>query len=262
MYRKRLHNKYTVKDYWLLWSTERMDTERLHEEVSTMMKKFSNKQFSFSFNFCFLRKDTKLNKDHDISSKWKKALVIEAKREEKDQIYFILGRIFSTSNNIKVLGTDLRMIPMLNINLPSHIKKNFTPGCESSTLIVKPCLYHNEIDYFDTKLDTVMREIVMNLETLKSFNDKGEAMKKFQNVDYSTWHSCYVVTFPRHLEKEAEDYLSQLPAYLHFVYGDKVLHMLSADGAAQTNFVHYVPSVRNSPKAETSCTTRESNPGH
>ena len=31
--------------------------------------------------------------------------------------------VFSTSNNIKVLGTEMRMIPVLNSDLPSHTKK-------------------------------------------------------------------------------------------------------------------------------------------
>jgi len=66
-------------------------------------------------------------------------------------------------------------------------------------------------------------------------------MKIFQNVDYSPWYSCYGVTFPHHLEKEAEDYLSQLPAYLHYVYEDEVLLMLSADGSAQAHSSKWDP---------------------
>jgi len=60
-------------------------------------------------------------------------------------------------------------------------------------------------------------------------------MKIFQNVDFSSWHNCYVVTFPKHLEKEADDYIAQLPTYLHYLYGDEVLLMLSAEGAAQAH---------------------------
>ena len=49
-----------------------------------------------------------------------------------------------------------------------------------------------------------MRNIKMNLETLKTFNSKGDIMKIFQNVDYSLWHACYILTSPKHLEKEAD----------------------------------------------------------
>ena len=240
MYKKRLQHKYTSKDYWLLWSTERMDTEALHNEVTTIIKRHTNQMFNFSFNFTFIRKDNKFTNEIKDSSKWNKALVIEVKKEEKDSIYPILGKIFSTSNNLKILGTDMRMIPMTNSDLPSHTKMKISHLIAKqeqflSTLIVKPCLFLNEIDYYNIKLETSMRDIVMDLETLKTFNTKGQPMKIFQNVDFSSWHNCYVVTFPKHLEKEADDYISQLPAYLHYLYGDEVLLMLSAEGAAQAH---------------------------
>ena len=31
IYKKRLQHKHTSKEYWLLWSTERMDSEALNE---------------------------------------------------------------------------------------------------------------------------------------------------------------------------------------------------------------------------------------
>ena len=247
MYRKRLQHKYSSKDYWLLWSTERMDTEVLHNEVSGLMKKYSKKEFAFSFNFSFLRKEQQYDKKKDNeSNKWNKALVIEVKREDKDQIHYILGKIFSTSNNEKILGTNLRMIPMLNNDLPSHTKMKISHLIAKqeqflSTLIIKPCLFVSEIDYYNVKLETTMREIIMNLETLRTFNSKGESMKIFQNIDYSSWHASYVVTYPKHLSKEAEDYIAQLPAYLHYIYGDEVLHMLSADGMARAHSSKWDP---------------------
>ena len=71
----------------------------------------------------------------------------------------------------------------------------------------------------------------MNLETLKTLDKSGNPMKIFLNVDYSQWYSSYVLTFPQHLESEADDYILQLPAYLHCVYGDEILMMLTAEGA-------------------------------
>ena len=246
IYKKRLQHKYTSKDYWLLWSTERMDTSVLHDEITTLIQRYSKQTFNFSFNFSFVRKDTKMSEK--TPSKWNRAIVIEVKREEKDILYPILGRIFSTSNNTKVLGTDLRMIPMMNGDLPSHTKMKISHLIAKqeqflSTLMIKPCVYLNEIDYFNVKLQTTMREIIMSLETLKTFNEKGEAMKIFQNVDYSTWHSCYVLTFPKHLEKEADDYIAQLPAYLHYVYGDEALIMMSAEGAVQAHSSKWDPEM-------------------
>ena len=97
------------------------------------------------------------------------------------------------------------MIPLMNSDLPSHTKKKIAQMTHKqeqflSTLIVKPCVYLSEIDYYNTELKTT-------------------------NVDYSSWHSSYVVTFPSHLEKEAEDYITQLPAYLKYFYGEEVLYI-------------------------------------
>ena len=135
---------------------------------------------------------------------------------------------------------------MTNSDLPSHTKMKISHLIAKqeqflSTLIVKPCLFLNEIDYYNIKLQTSMRDIILDLETLKTFNTNGNPMKIFQNVDYSSWHNCYVLTFPKHLEKEAGDYISQLPAYLHYMYGDEVLLMLSAEGAAQTHRSKWYP---------------------
>jgi len=113
-----------------------------------------------------------------------------ANGEEKEEIYSIFGRIFSTSNSIKILGTEVRMIPMMNNDLPSHTKRKISRMIHKqeqflSTLITKTCVCLIDIDYFNTKLNTTMREIIMNLETLRAFDDKGKPVKIFQNIDYS-----------------------------------------------------------------------------
>ena len=94
----------------------------------------------------------------------------------------------------------------------------------------KPCVYLQEIDYYNTILNTTLREIIMNLQTLHMSDKKGNTIPVFTNVGYSKWHNCCILTFPSHLEKEAYDYISQLPAFLHYLYGDMVLLMLTAEG--------------------------------
>ena len=79
IYKKRLQHKYTSKDYWLLWTTERMDTTVLHDEITTLIKRYSKQEFNFCFNFSFVRKDSKVNEK--TPSKWNRAIVIEVKRE-------------------------------------------------------------------------------------------------------------------------------------------------------------------------------------
>ena len=239
IYKKRLQEKYTAKEYWLLWSTERMDPEVLKEQIDDITMQLEKKKYQLSFNFGMIRKDPKFS-NSTKPSKWNKAMIIETKREEKDAAYNVLGRIFSTTNNIKILGTEMRMIPVMSSDLPSHTKRKIARMTHKqeqflSTLVTKPCVYLSEIDYFNTKLKTTLRDIVMNLETLKTFNTNGDPMKIFINVDYSTWHSAYVLTFPKHLEKEADDFIAQMPAYLHYVYGEEILYMLTAEGAVKAN---------------------------
>ena len=69
----------------------------------------------------------------------------------------------------------------------------------------------------------------MNLQTLHISEKQGNLIPVFIDVDYSEWHNCYVLTFPSHLEKEAGDFISQLPTFLHYLYADDVLFMLNSE---------------------------------
>ena len=50
-----------------MWSTERMNPERLHAEVSQQLKLLTSKDFTFCFHFGMIRKDT--NYEKAISTK-------------------------------------------------------------------------------------------------------------------------------------------------------------------------------------------------
>ena len=237
LYHKRLQQKYSVKEYWLMWSTERMDPLILHQEVSHALSKMTKDTLHFSFSFGNIRKDPRFD-TRTSSGKFNKAMIIEAKKEQKELVYSFLGKLFSTNSKEKIIGMNMRMVPMMNNELPSHTKAKVAHLISKqeqylSVLRVKPCTYLQEIDYFNTNLNTTLREIIMKLETLRSFDANGNPMPVFTNVDYSEWHSCYVLTYPSHLEKEAEDYISQLPAFLHYIYGPEVLLMLTAEGQSK-----------------------------
>ena len=237
LYRKRLQQKYTAKDYWLMWSTERMDPEVLHTEVSNVIAKVTTKKLHFTFSFGNIRKDPKYSISTN-TAKFNKAMIVEVKKEQREETYNMIGRIFSTTCNKKILGLSMRMVPMMSNDLPSHTKMKVAHLIAKqeqylSTLRVKSCVYLQEIDYFNIDLNTTLRDIIMNLETLHTFDKNQNSMKVFTNVDYSAWHSCYVLTYPSHLSKEADDYISQLPSYLHYVYGDEVLLMLTAEGQSK-----------------------------
>ena len=70
-----------------------MNTDTVHDRVTQFISQSTTKKYHFSFNFGSIRKDTK--QFNNNSSKWKRAIIIEAKRKEKDQIYKIMGKIYS-----------------------------------------------------------------------------------------------------------------------------------------------------------------------
>ena len=247
IYQKRLQEKFSVKEYWLLWSAERMDPNVLHQEVTQALSNLTKQTLQFSFSFGNVRKDPKFsNSSKKSTSKFNKAMIIEAKKEQKDEIHYFLGKIFSTNSSTKIMHMNMRMVPMIHSDLPSHTKRKVMHliGKQEqylSMLRVKTCTYLQEIDYFNSTLNTTLRDIIMQLETLHTFDKNGDPMKVFINVDYSDWHSCYLLTYPSHLEKEAEDYITQLPAFLHYVYGPEVLLMLTAEGQVQAQSSSWDP---------------------
>ena len=79
---------------------------------------------------------------------------------------------------------------MMSKDLLSHTKQKIPHLVAKQeqylfTLIVKPCVFLNEIDYSNTTLNTTMKDINMNLETLNMVEKKGNTIKEFLNVDYS-----------------------------------------------------------------------------
>jgi len=43
------------------------------------------------------------------------------------------------------------------------------------------------------------------------------------------------------LEQEADDYITQLPSFLHYLYGDEVLTMFNAEGAVKAQNAQWDP---------------------
>jgi len=77
------------------------------------------------------------------------------RRTQGHDIFYFRGNLWC----LQQLGTDMRMIPMMNNYLPSHTKMKISHLIAKqeqfvSTLIVKPCLFLNEIDWYNIKLQT------------------------------------------------------------------------------------------------------------
>ena len=85
-----MQQNFSVKEYWLLWSAERMDPNVLHQEVSQALSKLTKQNLHFSFSLDNVRKDPKFSNSNKIISKFNKAMIIEAKKEQKEEIYYFL----------------------------------------------------------------------------------------------------------------------------------------------------------------------------
>ena len=211
-----------------------MDPNTLNQEVSQHHLNHTSHDLHISFYFGLIRKGPRFI-NNTYKNKYNKAMIIEAKCEQKEEIYQALGKIFNTSNNIMILGTNMRMIPILSNNPPSHTKMKICHLIAKqeqflSVLRIKPYIYLQEIDYYNTTQKITLREIIMNLQPLHISDKQGNPIQVFTNLDYSKWHNCYVLTFPSHLDKNADDYISQLPVFLHYLNGDEVLFILNSEG--------------------------------
>ena len=71
-----------------MWSTERMDPNSLHQEAIQKLSNFTSHDLHFSFNFGLFRKDPRfINNKESYKNKHNKAKIIEAKCEEKEEIW-------------------------------------------------------------------------------------------------------------------------------------------------------------------------------
>ena len=90
-----------------------MDQNALHDEVMQEIFKSKSHKLQFSFNFGMIRKDPRFSKE-SYKNKYNKFMIIEVKCENKKEIYHAYCQILSTLNNIKILGVNMRMVPILN----------------------------------------------------------------------------------------------------------------------------------------------------
>ena len=230
LYKKKLQEKQTVREYFLLYSTDKIDVEVLHATVSSEIKKVTNKEYKFAFVWTVIKsKGAYVNTESKDKkgSQYIKALHVEVPRNENIATYQILLKFLGSSSNYQLLHRNLRMIPVLTADTPTHKKAKI------SRLIGKQQRYINnistavsydlqDVDYLIPSLQKTLRQMIMEIEQVASPEET-----LFLSIDYNDYSSGYVLTFPTHLESEARDCISQLPSFLHWMYGDNVLEQLT-----------------------------------
>ena len=238
-YVKRLQHKETVRDYFLLWSTQKMDTERLYEATIEAAKRYTNAELVFAFVWAVIRRDKgAYDKKEAIADKGKqyvRAIHVEVPRGEKEMTYAILGKLFGSRSTSQVLRRDLRMVPVLRKELTGYVRRKVNHLIEKqeryhSTLSTIDCYDLGDIDYYNTRLEMTLRDMIMDLKSLRTFDSENKTIPIFTSIDAATWpQPCHVLTFPSYLQSEAQDYISSLPSFLFWCYGEAVLTMMNSD---------------------------------
>ena len=57
MYHKKLQQKHTVRDYFLLWSTAEMCPKKLHDETQLQLSKITKEKYEFAFVWGVIRRE-------------------------------------------------------------------------------------------------------------------------------------------------------------------------------------------------------------
>jgi len=238
-YIKQLQRKHTVKEHWLMWSTINTDAETLKANTMKILKKlYPNKEFDFAFVWNVIRSGEYSNQEKKSrkGNQYVRALHVEVPVEQKKQIYSILLRIFSSASSIKIHEMKLRMVPTWKKEYTSHRKQKIQHLINKhkhylSTTSHVTSTDFTDIDYFNKNLKTTLRQIIMNIETMVPIDGQDKCPKIFQSIDYSSYYSGYVLTFPKYLTQQATDIAPQMPSFLYWLYGEEILPMLSPEAA-------------------------------
>ena len=229
LYKKKLQEKQTVRNYFLLYSTDKVDVETLHAAVTAEIKKISTREYKFAFVWTVIKSKGRYVTTESTENKgnqYVKALHVEVPRQEHDATYRMLLRFFGSTSKQKILHRNLRMIPVITADTPTHKKTKISHLIEKQKRFVNnistAISYDlSDIDYLDPMINMTMRSIIMDIETI----EKPKTL--FLGIDYSEYSSGYVITFPTYLESEARDCIAQLPSFLHWLYGDPILQLLT-----------------------------------
>ena len=234
MFAKHLQEKDTVKEYFLLWSTNTIDTDNLHQTVMTELKKKDDgREYKFAFALNALKdKDGKIvrrpkaHKNEKDSYRIVRALHIEVPRAKKDYIYKRLSKLFSV-RNAHLLGRRLFMVPIIRDTTPSHKIVKISHLIRKQTQFLSKIKTakmwdFDNIDIQHPVVEKSARDMLMDLETLDGTNTKV-----FLGIDYNKKDERYEVTFAKYLDTQVRDILAQLPSLLVYLYEDPVLELMT-----------------------------------
>lgn len=231
VFEKALQVKRSVKDYFLLWSTSKMDKEVLHSAVTAAIASITKKKYKFAFvwtalkgcNGCYLQ----LAKKEPNGNTLVKALHIEVPSDDRDSTYKIMEAIFGLHSDFKILGTQMLLVLLIRPTIPSHKIENIQHLIIKQKQFLDKLYYaktfdFTEIDYRNPCIGLSLREMLMSVTTLD-----GENTPIFWSVDYDSYDHSFQLSYPKYLDTQARDIISQLPSLFVYIYGPEALAMMT-----------------------------------
>ena len=232
IFAKSLQVKNPVREYFLLWSTGRMDKDKLHEAVTKAIASLTNKKYKFAFSWIALRNSEgnflRLTKKEPNGNQLVKALHIEVPEEERDATYKMIDVIFGLDSDFKILGTTMLMVPIIRDNLPTHKIDDIQHLVIKQKHFLDQLLFIKtqdiaELDYRHPALGMSMRDMIMELVTLD-----GKARPIFRSVDAADKGDANYLSYPSFLHDHARDIVTQLSSLLAWLHGPPAFTMLTA----------------------------------
>ena len=125
---KKLQEKYISRDYFLLWSTDYIDIDRLTHAVHEALETNPDDKYSFSFSWTNLKDSNgrwiRGDKPDRRGNKFVKALVVAVPQNSKDQTYTKLNSLFGLHSTTPILGRPMIMVPITDDSYAIHKNRN------------------------------------------------------------------------------------------------------------------------------------------
>ena len=126
MYKKKLQEKNTVRDYFLLWSTQSMCERTMYEATQAALKKVTKEEHSFAFVWSIVKREDGRYVNNEstqtLGRQYVRALHIEAPKDKAELTYRARSKFFCSTSRKPILFRRLRMVPVLRQSNTSRTK--------------------------------------------------------------------------------------------------------------------------------------------
>jgi len=228
-YVKKLQTRYVAKEYFLLWSTDYIDTNALVKAVQNKIAESTSKKYLFAFAWSPIKGENGKKYRCEKKDRYRNtdlgALHIQVPQDTKDETYDVLSKCFGLDTTEHILGREMLMVPIIKKTNTIHKNNNIEHLIEKhaqfySKLDYAKNLDFSQIDHRDKRLKMTIREMIMEINSLD-----GKNTKLFWSIDENK--EGIFITFPSFVGEQARNTIAQLPSLLCFIHGIEVLSLMT-----------------------------------